>query len=263
MLTIENTGQRNVIEVDQDSAETMGGSVVLTGDDNHLVIGPGCRSHDGLRLELGSNSSIRLDGRTTLGNLFVHAPQDGHLHVGLDSGFNGAVRILMHEPGRVEIGNGSLFAGEIDITVSDMHSIIDATTEKRINPPADIAIGNRVWVGQRSMVLKGSQIGDGTVVGAMSLVRGPLPGNSICAGTPARVVRSGVTWRFNLLPWEPAVVADEPPAEPGAAHPVDADAEDVPPPTWLRRTARGALNRLRAAGRAFRGDPKPMPRPDR
>ncbi len=109
----------------------------------------------------------------------------------------------MHEPGRVDMGSGVLFAGQIDVSISDMHSIIDVETSERINPAKDIEIGNRVWIGQRSMVLKGgARIGDGSVVGgAMSLVRGTLPGNCVCAGVPAKVLRSGgATWRFDLVP---------------------------------------------------------------
>lgn len=80
-----------------------------------------------------------------------------------------------------------------------MHSIIDAETGKRINFARDVEIGERVWVGQRCMLLKGSHIGEGSIIGAGSIVAAAIPAQSLAAGCPARILRSGVTWDFKLL----------------------------------------------------------------
>lgn len=198
MLTIEDRGERNTVTVRGRSRDELSGTVIFRGNDNHVVIGPGCSSV-GMHWDLGSASSVSIGARTVLNDIFVFTERDGHFRVGSDSGFNGSTRILMHEPGRVEMGCGVLFAGQIDVSISDMHSIVDVESSMRINPARDIQIGDRVWIGQRSMVLKGAQIGDGSVVGAMSLVRGVLPGNCVCGGVPAKVLRSGATWRFELV----------------------------------------------------------------
>ncbi|WP_162942352.1 acyltransferase [Desertimonas flava] len=84
--------------------------------------------------------------------------------------------------------------------MSDMHSIVEVSSGRRLNPPADVEIDDRVWVGQRSLLLKGTTIGVGTVVGAGAVVTSTLPGNSLCVGVPARVVRSGISWHHELLP---------------------------------------------------------------
>lgn len=52
----------------------------------------------------------------------------------------------------------------------------------------DIEIGRSVSISWRVFVLPGSRIGDGTIVGANSLVRGNIPGNCLAVGFPARVV---------------------------------------------------------------------------
>ena len=54
----------------------------------------------------------------------------------------------------------------------------------------DISIGSDVWIGARAMVLSGTTIGHGCVIGAGSVVAGDLPPYSIAAGNPCRVVRS-------------------------------------------------------------------------
>jgi UDP-3-O-[3-hydroxymyristoyl] glucosamine N-acyltransferase len=51
-------------------------------------------------------------------------------------------------------------------------------------------VGADVWIGRGSAVLRGSDVGDGVVVGANSVVRGTIPPLSVAVGAPARVVRS-------------------------------------------------------------------------
>ena len=55
--------------------------------------------------------------------------------------------------------------------------------------PRPVRIGNNVWLGFESCVLPGVTIGDGSVIGARSVVTEDVPANCIAAGNPARVVR--------------------------------------------------------------------------
>ena len=90
-----------------------------------------------------------------------------------------------------------MFSGFIDIRTSDNHGIIDEANQ-RLNYPHSIKIGNHVWIGQRSIVLKGTQIGDNSVVGAGAIVSKDIPANAIAAGVPAKVVKTGVNWVRDL-----------------------------------------------------------------
>ncbi len=53
-----------------------------------------------------------------------------------------------------------------------------------------IKIGNNVWLGRYSMVMKGVVIGDNCIVAAGAVVTKSMPSFSIIAGNPARVVRT-------------------------------------------------------------------------
>ncbi|WP_304523592.1 DapH/DapD/GlmU-related protein [Aeromicrobium wangtongii] len=52
-----------------------------------------------------------------------------------------------------------------------------------------IRIADDVFLGARSIILKGVTIGEGTVVGSGSVVTRSLPPHVVAAGSPARVVR--------------------------------------------------------------------------
>jgi acetyltransferase-like isoleucine patch superfamily enzyme len=53
-----------------------------------------------------------------------------------------------------------------------------------------IVIEDDCWIGSNTVFLDGSHVESGCVIGAGSIVRGRIPGNSVAAGVPARVVKS-------------------------------------------------------------------------
>ncbi|HEX9346894.1 MAG TPA: hypothetical protein VF919_04915 [Gemmatimonadales bacterium] len=53
-----------------------------------------------------------------------------------------------------------------------------------------VTLGASVWLPWRVFVMPGSTIGDGTVIGANSLVSGNIPPKSLAVGSPAKVIRS-------------------------------------------------------------------------
>jgi acetyltransferase-like isoleucine patch superfamily enzyme len=93
-----------------------------------------------------------------------------------------AERIVIDDD--VLIGAGCLIAD------SDFHPIAYEDrdiSEKTLNAPVHICAG--VFIGARSIVLKGVTIGRGSVIGAGSVVTRDIPPGVIAAGNPARVVR--------------------------------------------------------------------------
>ena len=79
------------------------------------------------------------------------------------------------------------------IVDADFHALWPP--ESRVSTPAiesdaDVTIGRNVWIGMRSIVLKGVTIGDGAIVAAGSVVTGDIPSNTLAGGVPARVIRT-------------------------------------------------------------------------
>jgi acetyltransferase-like isoleucine patch superfamily enzyme len=53
-----------------------------------------------------------------------------------------------------------------------------------------VTLGNSVWLPWRVFIMPGTTIGDGSVIGANSLVQGTIPPSSLAVGSPAKVIRS-------------------------------------------------------------------------
>lgn len=122
------------------------------------------------------------------------------LKIGNGFSINGNYRIILNTNTSMLIGEDCMFSYDISIRGNDGHSIFDIENERNINSCDDISrgrkieIGNHVWVGERAYILYNTQIGDGSIIGAMSLVKNKIPNNCIAAGIPARVIRRNIAW---------------------------------------------------------------------
>lgn len=141
--------------------------------------------------------------RGSSGNFFVLGGGKTRLVVGHDCCLQNAYFCLYGHPGvSICVGDGCLFSSDVTIWASDTHQILDNNTGKIINnTKRSLVIGNRVWIGTRCTILKGTRISDDTVVGAASVVCGQFnESNIIIAGNPARKVRDGISWRPDTIP---------------------------------------------------------------
>lgn len=57
-----------------------------------------------------------------------------------------------------------------------------------------VTIGNHVWIGCKSIILKGVNIGDGAIIAAGSVVTKDVPPFSLVAGSPAKLIKENVKW---------------------------------------------------------------------
>lgn len=92
------------------------------------------------------------------------------------------------------IADDCMFSHNITLRTSDMHTIFDINSKNRINEDGDVIINSHVWIGQDVLVLKGTSIGLGSIIGSKSLVTQNIPPYSVAAGTPAKIIRDNCSW---------------------------------------------------------------------
>jgi len=101
---------------------------------------------------------------------------------------NNNVFIKSEGPG-IRIAPGGLLGSEITIYDSDFHELTPGRRRGGRARMAEVELEEDVFVGDRATILKGVRIGRGSVIGAGSVVCGPIPEGVVAAGNPARVLR--------------------------------------------------------------------------
>ena len=122
--------------------------------------------------------------------------------IGERTTFNSNTCLHVFSGKRLIIGQDVMFSLNIRILCGDGHGIFDVISGKNINSIPDtfedrqnqLIIGNHVWVGMNATILTGSVIGDGTIIGANSLVKGEYPNNCSIGGNPAKIIRRDIAW---------------------------------------------------------------------
>ena len=99
-------------------------------------------------------------------------------------------RTEIHCGEKICSGDNTLISWDCCILDRDYHAF-NAQNEVT----KSVTIGKNVWVGCRSMILKGVTIGDGAVIAAGSVVTKDVPEKCLVAGNPAKVIATNVTWK--------------------------------------------------------------------
>jgi maltose O-acetyltransferase len=161
-----------------------------------VEVGAGVRFNVPIR---GGNGSLRIGANVMLGYREAYRLGSGEIMlqtrgeraeivIGANTGFNNNVVICATQS--IRIGERCLIADGVGIYDSDFHELNPATRHTSTGPSAPVVIGNNVWLGSRSIVLKGVTIGDNAVIGALSLVTKDVPANTVAAGIPAKVIKA-------------------------------------------------------------------------
>lgn len=102
---------------------------------------------------------------------------------------NGTIIYSSKNGGGVEIGNNSVVAAQTYIIDIDHGIKKSKLIREQSNTAAPVKIGEDVWIAANATIIKGSNIGDGAVIGANSFVNGKIEPYSICVGIPAKKIK--------------------------------------------------------------------------
>jgi acetyltransferase-like isoleucine patch superfamily enzyme len=106
----------------------------------------------------------------------------------------------------VKIGNNVLMASKIFITdishgsygLDGIHDSPETRPKERSLTTRSVEIGDNVWIGEFVSILPGVTIGEGSVIGTMSVVSKSIPPYCIAVGSPAKAIKK---YDFNSKMW--------------------------------------------------------------
>jgi acetyltransferase-like isoleucine patch superfamily enzyme len=117
---------------------------------------------------------------------------DAVVSIGGGTYFSPSTKVVVQHG--LTVGKGCAVAWDCLILDDDFHSLAMPNDGPRPQG-VPIRIDDRVWIGSRVSILKGTIIGDGCVVASGSVVRGDFSEpDCLIAGVPAKVVRRGISW---------------------------------------------------------------------
>ncbi len=208
------------------------GKVIFRGCNNHIIIGDKVVGMGNLNFDLMANSYIeiekenRINGENRiitksysgkseiiirrgcrLTNALYRIFSAGQILINEDCTFETNLELHANAGKKIVIGRDCMFSHDIDLWAGDGHTIFDVVTGENINSAYDkqpphrnaIIIGEHVWVGKGAFIMHGTNIGNGSIVGAKSVVKGQFPNNCSIVGNPAKMVKKDCAWARDIV----------------------------------------------------------------
>lgn len=133
----------------------------------------------------------RLGGKVTLGRRVstekwcTLVAVGGHLKIGDNTSFNRNCDIVCHES--IDIGSQCMFGPGVVVYDHDHQFGPDGIREGYKTKP--ILVGDNCWIGANAIILRGTHIGEGCVIGAGTVVKGEIPPHSIVVNDRTATIR--------------------------------------------------------------------------
>lgn len=148
----------------------------------------------GAKLQIGDNVIIKSSFLSNLVGLYsrtiiITRTSEAEIIIGSNVGISGAT---IYARKCIHIGDNTMIGGNAKILDNDFHPIeVEARNQDQKDNigTRPIKIGKNCFIGCNVVILKGSELGDGCVVGAGAVVSGKYRSGSVIIGNPGRVVK--------------------------------------------------------------------------
>lgn len=188
-------GHGNSINIDGTLKKS---KIKINGNNNSVIIEKGRYKNIDIGID-GDNHKIHIKSTDRITGLkIVIQNYDNEISIGSGVGIAGALLVACGRNNSIVIGQDTMISDNVAMWGCDGHSIIQNGMVINFSKP--IIIGSHVWIGTGVKILKGTKIGDNSVVGLGSLLNGKeYPKNVVIAGTPAKIIKENVEWTVENL----------------------------------------------------------------
>lgn len=148
----------------------------------------------GAEISIGRNVVIKSSFLSNLVGLYqrtiiVTRTSEAKINIGDNVGMSG---VTIYARKQIEIGENTCIGGNTKILDNDFHPIEiearNADVKEQIGTQP-IIIGKNCFIGCNVLILKGTVLGDGCVVGAGAVVSGQFEPGSVIVGNPAKCIK--------------------------------------------------------------------------
>lgn len=144
----------------------------------NMAVGKKIRLYSGAQVYQRNGAKIILGNDTKIGKgSMISALNGSQMIIGNNVSIEANCRIICHT--NISIGSGTLIAPGVYIYDHDHKYNLETGVNHNEFTSAPIIIGENCWIGAQSIILKGTTIGNGTIVGAGSVLKGFYPQESV------------------------------------------------------------------------------------
>ena len=171
-----------------------GSFIQFKGRNCRVEIAEGVRM-DNLSLKLEGENAFFKVGKNSVIKGWYRISHHSQLIIGNNLWTSNGSTISACEGTSIEIGDDCMFATANEIRSDHGHPIFCRITGKRTNKSKSVKIGNHVWLSKNAVIMPGSTVDDGSIIGYGSIVLGThIETNCLAVGVPARIVRRDIMW---------------------------------------------------------------------
>ena len=151
-----------------------------------------CKSKLETRLLVDKGATLRWNGSTSIGyGSDIEVFPNAQLTFGGGGATNIGATIICGE--KIEIGKNTMLGRHITIRDNNGSHYMNRQGYKNTRP---VIIGDKVWLTEQCTVMPGVKIGDGAIIGALSLVIRNVPAHCLASGHPAEVIDEDILWKY-------------------------------------------------------------------
>lgn len=200
-LTKKIRGQQNRITV-APSVFCVNCVVDIVGSNNTIIVEEGARLNGVTFYIRGNSNRIFIAKQVQFkraGSLWME-DDGGEIWIGERTEIEDAHVAVTEPNSTIQIGKGCLLAYDIDLRTGDSHSILDATTQRRINYAKDVVIDDHVWIAAHCSILKGIHVRKNSIVATRSVLTKSFDQEGILlGGNPAKILKENITWNRDRI----------------------------------------------------------------
>lgn len=168
--------------------------IKISGENNKVLVDGAIKISKTKIVIKGSGNTLHIKNGVKINGSFIEiVGNDCQIIIGKNSIIgDGCYLSAKEESIKISLGEECMLSRNAKLMTSDGHPIVQ--NGQIINSAKNITLHERVWVADDVTILKGVEIGAGSVVGIGSILTKSIPAGSIAVGNPAKVIKENISW---------------------------------------------------------------------